>query len=1070
MIILSNDSFVKLLNDNPSQQAKIFDRHYREWIESAIDPAIIALNLESLEGDTALERLTENAIESIGAAQKTPHSHQYATAPVAKILNRYSDMSSEGWWCNGIDVLTGEVSTWGCFKPDRPRLSQEKLKPIKYEHPAKCPTEIFALRVSYRIGLKIAKKYGLKAQYVERILKANDSGEKATKRIKSAGFGDPAETPTGRDRIRDSEDKIGISSSSNLNCIQEAAFISLGLDTLDKEDQGFWQWVIEHPSIGLLITEGAKKAGSLLSAGYAAIALPGIYSGYRQLRDPHGKAIEMPRLIPQLLPFCQVGREIAVFFDQDSKPSTIKNVRRAIERTGQLLGSQGCKVSVARWASEFKGIDDFIASQGVEALDQIFSERISLDAYKIENFSAITPDLIINERYISKSLEVPESAKIIGIKAPKGSGKTEWISEKIAPLLAKGDRVLVLTHRVQLGRELANRFGVNYRSELAKSEDGSLLGYVLCIDSLHPKANPKFNPLDWENTTIIIDECEQVFCHLLNAPTCEKYRAKIIDSLRELLRIALSTGGKIYLSDADLGMNSVNYVQSLIGYPVPNYIIENTYKSPLERNLYFFDGLNPSSLIQELEIAVNSGQKVICHTDGQKHKSSYGTRNLEYLFKKKYPNLKILRIDSESVADRSHPAYGCMGNLDQILCQYDLVICSPVIETGVSIDCNHFDAVFAISHGVQSVNAFCQTLARVRSDIPRYIWVSEYSPNRIGNGSTDLRQLLAGEHFKAKNTIRLLQSVGLREIPEFTYLEDGEKYSPSLSLWGKNAVKINLESKNYRELLMKKLEDEGYKIIPIALGDKESNESLKDEIKSAKNENYSGHKKAVLESDTISNSEYNSLKEKRELTEKERNQLKRARIERTYGINLTDELITKDDDGWYPQIRLHYFLTVGNDFLADRDKKKLGDALENGEGKVFKPDINRSLLSAKIELLKLLNIEQFFDPEKEFTGDDLADWLDRLKSPAIISQIKSILGFSLSMEDNPICFAQRLLGSLGLRLSYIAHRRFPDGSRRRVYCGCDPLADGRGEVFERWIERDRELLAQKVIEDIAIAA
>ena len=587
-----------------------------------------------------------------------------------------------------------------------------------------------------------------------------------------------------------------------------------------------------------------------------------------------------------------------------------------------------------------------------------------------------------------------------------------------------------------------------------------MLGYCLCVDSLHGKANPKFNPNDWENTTIIIDECEQVFWHLLNSPTCEKYRSKIIDSLRELLRIVVSTGGKIYLADADLGGNAISYVQSQIGYPVPTYIIENTYKSPTERNLYRFEGNNPSSLIQELEIAINSGQKAIIHTDGQKHKSSYGTRNLEYLFKKKYPNLKILRIDSESVSDRTHPAYGCMGNLDQILPLYDLVICSPVIETGVSIDTKHFDAVFAISHGVQSVNAFCQTLARVRSEIPRYIWVSEYSPNRIGNGSTDLNQLLAGEHFKAKFTIRLLQSVGLREIPEFSFLEDGDKYSPSLSLWGKNAVRINLEGKNYRETLMRKLENEGYNIIPIAPGDKESIEALKDDIKSAKNENYSGHKESVLDADSLSNAEYNSLKEKRELSEGERNQLKRARIERTYGITLTDELITKDDDNWYPQIRLHYFLTVGNDFLADRDSKKLDDALENGEGKVFKPDINRSLLSAKINLLKVLNVEQFFS-DREFTGDDLAEWFERLKKyPA--SQIKSILGFTLSMGDTAIAFAQRLLSVLGLKLSYVSHRRFPDGSRQRVYRGADPLADGRGEVFERWLERDRESLEDSI--------
>jgi hypothetical protein len=970
--------------------------HLNEWLSSAVHPDIIRLNVESLGPGEAIERLTENAIEAIGKDQKVPHSFQYATAPVAKILDRYSDMSSEGWWAGGIDVLAGQPSQWGCFKPDKPRISQEKGKPIKYEHPAKCPTEIFALRVSYGIGLKIAKKHGLKDDYLAR----------------------------------------------------------LGIESLDSEDREFWQWVIDNPSLVLAFTEGAKKAGSLLSAGYAAIALPGIYSGYRQLKDCHGQPIDLPRLIPQLMPFCGGGREVVFCFDQDSKPKTIKNVRRAIEKTGKLLTYKGCKVSVARWSPYWKGCDDFIASQGVESFNQVFSERISLDQYKIENFSALTPDLKINERYIPQSLEIPENAKIIGIKAPKGTGKTEFIAAKIAPALAKGDRTLVLTHRVQLGLELSSRFGVNYRSELAKSEDGSLLGYVLCIDSLHGKANPRFNPNDWETTTIIVDECEQVFWHLLNSPTCEQHRVKIIDSLRELLRIAVSTGGKIYLADADLGMNAISYVRSLIGYPVESFILENSYKSPLKRDLYLFEGNDPSSLIQELEIAISSGQKAIVHTDGQKHKTKWGTRNLEYYFKKKYPWIKILRIDSESVSDRTHPAYGCMGNLNQILCQYDLVICSPVIETGISININHFDAVFAISHGVQSVDGFAQALARVRADIPRYIWVSEYSPNRIGNGSTDLNQLLAGEHFKARNTIKTLLSVGLKEVSDFSFLEDDQKYSPSLTLWGKNAVRINLEAVKYRESVIKKLENEGYNITPIAPGDEESIEALKDDIKSAKNENYSGHKKSVLNADSLSNSEYDSLKEKRELSEGERNQLKRARIERTYGINLTDELITKDDNNWYPQIRLHYFLTIGNDFLANRDQKKLDDALENGEGKIFKPDLNKSLISGKIQLMKILDVEQFFGAEKEFSGDSLNDWIEKFKNPRIISQIKSILGFTLSMKDTAISFAQRLLRLLGLKLNCVGQRRRQDGTRYRLYQGCDPLVDGRGEVFDVWLERD----------------
>jgi hypothetical protein len=978
----------------------IKDAHFREWLSSAVDPEIIQLNVQSLEGSEALERLTENAIEAIGKDHKT--RLQYATSPVAKILNRYKDMSDQGWWASGIDILSGGDSPWGCFKPDKPRLSQEKLKPIKYEHPAKCPTEIFALKVSDKIWQAIAEKQGI-APYC--LLPTRDT-----------------DTPP---LYKNLSDTPGVT---------------------------FWQWVLDNPSIPLLITEGAKKAGSLLTAGYAAIALPGIYSGFRQEKDSFGNIIGLPRLIPQLEAFCQSGREIVFAFDQDTKATTVKNVRRALERTGKLLTYKGCKVSVARWSSYWKGIDDYIFSQGVEALDQIFSERISLDAYKIENFSAIAPDLTINERYIPQSLEVPESAKILAIKAPKGTGKTEFLSAK-NKLELSNSKALIIGHRVQLGRELSRRFGINYRTD---REDISS-GYALCVNSLHGKADPKFDPKDWEGATVIIDECEQVFWHLVNSPTCEKYRVKIIDSLRELLRIAVSTGGKIYLSDADLSMNAISYVQSLIGYSLPTYILENTYKSPVNRDLFIYD--SPAALIKKAEIALSIDQKIIIHTDGQKHKSNWGTRNLEYYFKRKYPWIKILRIDSESVADPSHSAYGCMANLNQILPQYDLVICSPVIETGVSIDVNHFDAVFAISHGVQTVDSFAQTLARVRADIPRHIYIKDFSPIKIGNGSTDLNQLLAGEHFKAKNTIRSLQSVGLREVPEFTFLEDGEKYSPSLSLWAKNAVKINLENRKYAEYALKKLEKEGYIIYSGDDEDDASIDAVKEKIKEAKNDNYAAKRKEIIESDSITNSELAALeeKEKKGMTDKERSQLQRAQIERKYwpkDCNITDELITKDDDGWYPQIRLHYFLSVGNDFLVDRDKKKLDDALENGEGKIFKPDLNKSLISGKIQLMKILNVEQFFGTEKEFIGDSLNDWIEKFKNPRIISQIKSILGFTLSLKDTAISFAQRLLKLLGLKLNCVGQRRREDGSRYRLYQGCDPLSDGRGEVFERWLERD----------------
>jgi len=57
---------------------------------------------------------------------------------------------------------------------------------------------------------------------------------------------------------------------------------------------------VNHPSIPLC-TEGAKKAGALLTAGYAAIALPGVNGGYRVQQDELGNRISKSRLIPQLL-------------------------------------------------------------------------------------------------------------------------------------------------------------------------------------------------------------------------------------------------------------------------------------------------------------------------------------------------------------------------------------------------------------------------------------------------------------------------------------------------------------------------------------------------------------------------------------------------------------------------------------------------------------------------------------------------------------------------------------------------------------------------------------------------
>lgn len=58
--------------------------------------------------------------------------------------------------------------------------------------------------------------------------------------------------------------------------------------------------------------------------------------------------------------------------------------------------------------------------------------------------------------------------------------------------------------------------------------------------------------------------------------------------------------------------------------------------------------------------------------------------------------------------------------------------------------------------------------------------------------------------------------------------------------------------------------------------------------------------------------------------------------------------MTLDDDGWYEKIQLHYFLTIGRSFLADRDTQVAQKLIQNGNGSLFIPDFNISQLGAVV--------------------------------------------------------------------------------------------------------------------------
>ncbi|MBE9044035.1 DUF3854 domain-containing protein [Pleurocapsales cyanobacterium LEGE 10410] len=1031
---------------------------YQELCQgSGIHSDIIKLNFFHLEGNTALDRLfISDKLKRINTG-----------AISYSILKRYRHIEAGGWWVSGVDVLNNySDDLYGQFKPLQPRLSADKGKIIKYEGPPKHPTGIIALKVSRLLWHSVA----------------------------------------GLNRIK--------------------LFLSpLALRLRDRTTPiSFWSWVVNNPEVPLIITEGAKKAAALLSLGYAAIALPGVFNGYRQPKDEFGRKTGLAKLIPQLQVFATPGRKVYFDFDKDTKASTIANVNKAIAKTGKLFTKAGVDVKVIRWQESAKGVDDLIVQNGAEAFHQAYDKALSLETWLVRSSVGLTykANIQVNRRYLGSLfdtgeqkdgeiereddnmsiplrpenqipdlLNIPDTAKLIGLKSPKGSGKTYLLEQIVDRAIKEGKWVLLLTHRIQLGEALCQRVGLPYLSEIKTVEYGTILGYGLCIDSLHPNSGAKFNADNWSDGIVIIDEAEQVIWHMLNSATCASERVEILAQFKTLIQNNLNGDGQVYLADADLSDVAIDYIRSLAGFHVDPFVVVNDWQPPKQQRwtIHNYEDKNSARLVRDLLSHIEAGGKPFISCSAQKLKSKWGTQNLESYLQQEFPDRKILRIDSETVADPSHPAYGCIAHLNEILPNYDLAIASPSIETGVSIECErtdrchsevpltfqlllqgiktnlgkiksvpHFDSVWAIAQGVQTVDSIRQALARIRASVPRYLWAAKRGFNKcmVGNGATVKKALIANTKNKASKNIRYLQLADT----SLSDLDLDTNFQPeSLNTWAKRGCYINLTMQNYRSSIIEGLIAEGHFVTaPPELKTEVLNcvTEVETQLKHVAKTKYQADCAHVADALIPTDSEYQKLKDKRAKTKSERWVERKGNLVRRYGsdVSITPELVAKDDEGWYGKILSHYYLTVGRQHLIGRDLKQLRAIACHTKNRLWLPDFNRSLLSTSLRLLETLIID-LLKPGVEYRGSDPNLQLIAELAHANKRELKTFLGLTIVESDTPIKIAQKLLSLLGLKLTYIG-RLGSREQRERVYVFKSP-SDGREEILASWLQRDENL-------------
>jgi len=817
-------------------------------------------------------------------------------------------------------------------------------------------------------------------------------------------------------------------------------------------EANFWQWVWCN-NVPIILCEGEKKAGCLLTLGYAAISLPGMTTGCR--RDESGNF----HLIPDLQHFATEGREVYICFDYETKEKTIAAIRRETYKLKVEFGKAKSLPKIITLPGPEKGIDDFVVARGASAFEECYRNAIDYRRWERQRYSCLTytPHLELSQQFLGK-LPIPENAKIIAIKSAKGTGKTESFLEIVDQAMQTGQRVLLITHRVQLGQAISDRIGIPYVTELRTEGTGDLLGYGVCVDSLHPESQARFHAEHWTNAIVIIDECEQVIWHALSAETeVKKRRCRILSEIRQLLiNVLNSDSGKIALCDADLSNLSLDFAIGLGGFErqairwLNPFIVVNHYKPEVAPKVYHYGQSNPLACFAAMIEEIEADGKVFCVTQSQKAKSKFSTRTMEAVLRKQFPEKRILRIDSQTIADPEHPACGCLGNLDQVLSEFDVVLASPSIETGVSIDLKgHFTGVWGFFQGVSPDNSARQALARVREAIPRHVWIAKRGVGAIGNGATTLNSLMQSQKEVARLTGKLLM-IGIDP--------DSDEFSnpTAFNIWGKMACRINAGMANYRESVIEGLIAEGCEIVEVFGGG--GHEDLNDQIVETRDEEHSAECEAIAFAPDLSDKEAEKLSEKKNKTAGEVYQQRKHFLKQRYHVEVTPELVAKDDDKWYPQIRLHYYLTVGKQFVESRDRTLIQTAIETKE--TWLPTLAQSTIGVAVEMLEKLGIHKLMNPNESYHKGH-----PELKQIAEVAkknrwQIKAGLGITVNEKDSPIAIAQLLLGKIGQRLTYLG-RLGSRGSRERTYEFAE-TEDDRMMVFTQWLKRDTERANQAV--------
>jgi hypothetical protein len=965
-------------------EPRVLARHLAEWtIDSAVSAGIAELAVESIKGSHQVLGFLNPA--------KLGRNLGYATKPVQNARRYYARQIEGGWLASGHSPLENGLLVPVTFKPDKPRQN-EAGDLVKYERPfGSAPVPYFA-------PLDAAAYEAIAAR---------------------AGLTPPA-------------------------------FVS---------SWSAWLWLLAQPAVEVCIDEGEKKAASACSHGWLTIGLAGIWNGAPRPKDASGQPFGAPTLIAELqwLKIRPAGAPLTIGFDASDKPRGRIAIRQARRRLGQLLIEDGHQVRIREMvqpqgAAFVKGTDDLLVQGGVTALAAL--PVVPFDQWlKAGNQQAIADHLLHpfktkhrQHRTVARHFragDVPSGAELVALIGGLGSNKTGTVAE-----LANTRRLVSITHRRSLADNQGMRFGLAVKREgqvlnaieqsqadlrqvadlLAEHE-----GFVTVADSSYIGGSGELRPESCRGAVLFIDEADAFLRHCLTASThIAERRCEVLTNLAACVAAA----NQVLLAGAHIDELTLQAFEAMRGCNCT--VIESTLQTAAGRDVVMHRTVE--QLLQQVRNLASNRQPFIFHTGSKQDGSKLAPVNLARHVRRWWSDARVLELTAETIRDPNHPASAAI-NDPQLLLGFDVVLASPVLETGFSIEdpAGHFAAVLGHTSGHVMPHAFVQSLGRLRTGVVRHIWCN-HSGSRIGNGAPVADEI---ERTKLDHAGRLAL-VHMHEAGDLT-----GNASRFVRWWSAMAADQNWLAGAYRHAVATLLEREGYAVDRRDLAAADASTELVELLTEDRDETVAIETAAVAAAPAPDANQLEQLEQRQRLTAEQRRMRERGRLTRDLGIaNPTAKQVAASRNGAYVKT-LQHLLTIDTD-QRQRWQQETKAAMP-ASVRSFAPDFAKAmapatrgtLLAQMPWLLELLDLAG--------TGKTIAmaDFEQHHATAKATGNWREVFGFDPA-SGTCRTFVANLLALLGFKLQRTNRRELIGERRYWLYEVADDLAVlDRKQVLQR---------------------